>query len=458
MKAIVVNVLLSSVFCCFPISRPILANSSIVEDTQAAIPHNSAAKTLTENEQLTVNLIFKNLFHRVFYVENQEQIQFFLNSDLQKIFDGNLNYNLDNINNQSFSLDKFPYTYQYSQSDLVLGFQNTFWPSHNNQKYWGLTTVEHWGENSQKQLNLPKLNYTNEAPTLSKGDSILTVSGGGNKNLVVDSNDPSGEFEEFRGGVAFHRGVSNYATMGVGFVYEDLLIGFSQITLEDRDFPLRTTISFLTGTEGLEIHSHVRFQPAKNFIFNYYNNPEKHQFDFDWGLIPGLNLTLKGDSQQKALSTGIKIAIEHEYLSFAAKAELDNTQQWRWQINSQLGPIQFIYATNTLKSNSEFNWQMIESESFEVQCSLFFKYETLQNRNQIDYLSIWGGRLHSQQKIDKTQYYWSIDLGLGSGSQGVGIIAGTSVALNPNLFIKLIYSEISTIADDTQIKFQLSSR
>jgi hypothetical protein len=101
---------------------------------------------------------------------------------------------------------------------------------------------------------------------------------------------------------------------------------------------------------------------------------------------------------------------------------------------------------------------MIESESFGVQCSLFFKYETLQNRNQIDYLSIWGGRLHSQQKIDKTQYYWSIDLGLGSGSQGVGIIAGTSVALNPNLFIKLTYSEISTIADDTQIKFQLSSK
>ncbi|GAB4541691.1 MAG: hypothetical protein Tsb0014_33800 [Pleurocapsa sp.] len=458
MKTIVVNVLLTSIFCCFSINRPILANSSILEDTQVANPQTSAAKAFIEEEQPILSLIFKNLFNRVFYLENQEPIRFFFHTESKTIFDSNLNFNSNYTNNQSFSLDKLPYTYQKSQSDLVLGFQNTFWPSHNNQKYWGVTTVEHWGEKSQNQLNLPKLNYTNAPPTLSKGDSILTVSGGGNNNLASNSSDPSGDFEEFRGGVAFHRGVSNHVTMGVGFVYEDLLIGFSQITLENKDFPLRTTISFLTGTEGLEIHSHVMFRLANNFIFNYYNDPEKHWFDFNWGLIPGLNLTVKGDSLNKALSTGVKIAIEHEYLSFAAKAELDNNQQWQWQINSQLGPLQFIYATNTLKSNSELNWQMTKSESFGVQCSLFFKYQTLQDKEQINYLSIWGGRLHSQQKIDRTKHYWSLDLGLGSGSQGMGIIAETSVALNSNLFLKLTYSEISTIADDTQVKFQLTSK
>ena len=93
MKTIVVNVLLSSIFCCFSINRPILANSSILEDTQVTIPQTSAAKAFIEEEQPILNLIFKNLFNRVFYLENQEPIRFFFHTESKKIFDSNLNLN-----------------------------------------------------------------------------------------------------------------------------------------------------------------------------------------------------------------------------------------------------------------------------------------------------------------------------------------------------------------------------
>ena len=84
---------------------------------------------------------------------------------------------------QIFSPEKKPYIYETEQTNLALGFQNTFWPSTNNHKYWGITTVENWGKDNAPKLSPSKLNYTDSAPTLAAGSSKLTFSGGGNKDL-----------------------------------------------------------------------------------------------------------------------------------------------------------------------------------------------------------------------------------------------------------------------------------
>lgn len=351
-----------------------------------------------------------------------------------------------------------PFAHQNPSEDLIFGFQNTFWPSQ-NQKYWGLTTIEHFGKKHQEEkFNLSKLNYTTETPVLSPGSAVLTVSGGGNTNLVepvTSVTNTAKEFEDFRGGVAYHQGLSKDVTVGVGFVYENLLQSFSQLSYQSDLLPLRTTISLLTGENGLEIRSHVRFKPSNDFVVNYYNEPDKQRFDLNWAMLSGFSLTANGNSQQELLSAGLKIAAKNEYFALNAKAELDNNNNWNWRLDSRLGNLQLIIAANRLKTQSEVNLNILESIPVGFECSLFFKYEVRQLQNSQNNLTIWGGSLHSQLKSNNS-YLWKLDFGYGYGSQGNGAIFTTFIKLKPNLSLKLTYEEVSALSDDTNVKLQLA--
>ncbi len=461
MKVTVANALLGSIFCCLFLSSSALGSSDCQEKKKSEIPERLSAKVLTY-DRISTFPFNVNLVDRIIPLEDKKAIDILINRNSWLIFDPSINPNLTLpnltlINNQNISLDSKPYTHQDNKGNVILGYQNTFWPSQNKEKYWGLTTVEHWGENNNQEITLPKQNYAEQAPTLPAGNSALTVSGGGNQNLVTDDESP-GEFEEFRGGVAFHQGVSQNVTMGVGFVYEDLLVGFSQFTFEDDRFPLKTTISLLTGEQGLAFHSHVVFKPADNFVVNYYQEETNQKFDLNWGMIPGLNFIAKGNSEKESVTTGLKISINSNIFSLSAKAELDNNNQWQWNFNSTLGIFQLIHGSSDSKINSEVNLNLLEFESFGFQCSLFVKHQTRQEKENEESFVTWGGRLHSDEKPDGNNHRWALELGYGSGVHGNGAIASVSTVFQPNLLFKLTLEEISAVSDETNLKLELSSK
>ncbi|MGF1540521.1 MAG: hypothetical protein ACFCU5_08730 [Pleurocapsa sp.] len=363
------------------------------------------------------------------------------------------------MKNYNISLANNAYTHKSEQGKVVLGYQNTFWPSQNGQKYWGLTTVEHWSKNKTRTVGLPTQNFVENAPILPTGDSALTVSGGGKQNLVTNEQSP-GEFEEFRGGVAFHQGVAPSVTMGVGFVYEDLWEGFSQFIFGSDRFPVKTTVSLLTGQEGLEFHSHIAFKPSNNFVVNYYQDETQQQFDLNWGMIPGLNFIARGNSKQESMTTGFKVAINNELFSLFAKAELDNHDNWKWNLDSTLGIFQLIYTSNRLKRNSEVNLNLLKFESLGFQCTLFLKHQTSQAKagTTEESFVVWGGKLHSDEKLRGNNYRWAVELGYGSGVHGHGAIASVSTVFQSNLRFKLTLEEISAVSDETKLKLQLSSQ
>ncbi|WP_019507947.1 hypothetical protein [Pleurocapsa sp. PCC 7319] len=460
MKAIVANVLFGSIFGCLILNYPAHANPLVGEHSGLEIPTSPILSvTAFSNDKLNLVPQVLNFVDRIVTVNKSDNLNFAVAQDKQVIFRDSFSANGNFSDNPSISLEKGSYSHQDQQGKLMLGFQQTFWPSKNNQKYWGLTTIEQWGEHSnQKQkLNLRKLNYTNLAPTLPSGSSALTVSGGGNKNLAKKA-DSSREFEKFRGGVTFHSGVANNVTMGVGFVYEDLLVGFTQLTYDSDRIPVRTTVSLLAKESGLDVYSHVRFKPAENFVFNYYHDEEKQKFDFNWGMISGFTLTAKGNSQNESLSTGVKIAIHNDFFALTAQAAMDNQQNLHWKLDSRIGSLQFIHKTQEQKHNSELNINLLDSKPLGIKCSAYVKYETRQVKQNQEEFTVWGGRLNSQEKVGKNKHRWSLDLGYGYGAQGQGAIASSSVALEPNMILKLTYQEISRVSDDTKIKLQLSSK
>ena len=353
------------------------------------------------------------------------------------------------------ALNKPTYTYQDKKADLALGFQKSFWSREDGSKYWGVTTVEHWGDNDQKpKLNVAKLNYTNLAPTLAKGNSALTISGGGNSNLANET-DTSNEFEEFRGGVTYHHGVVDDLTMGVGFVYEDYLIGFTQLTYQSD--PLRTTVSILANDTGVDFRSHIRLQPVDSFVLNYYHDNEKDKFDANWKLASGLTLLARGNSKNDSLSTGVQLAVRNQFMSVSANAALDNNNNLQWNLDSRIGNFRIVHGNNQYKSTSELNLDLLESNAMGFRCTTFVQYESKLEKADEEFI-VWGSKLQSGEKITPNQHRWTVDLGYGSGKHGNGLIASGSVALKSNLFFKLTYQDISADSDDTKIKLQLSSK
>ncbi|MFM2311040.1 MAG: hypothetical protein RLZZ04_316 [Cyanobacteriota bacterium] len=358
------------------------------------------------------------------------------------------------------------YVHKINQAELALGWQQTFWPSDNQHKYWGITTVEHWDKNwsrSDAQLVKPgQLNYIDASPALALGTSSFTFSGGGDYNLAK----PVGldavlenlqEFENFRGGITFHHGVAQQLTMGVGLVYEHTLVGFTQVSYNSDILPIKTTISLLAKESGVNIHSHIRLQPAPNFVANFYSDAQRQKFDANWGIYPGLTLIAKANSRTKSYSTGIRVAVHNDFLSLSATAALDNQQNLQWQLNSQIGPLKFSHSSNQYQSNSELSSQLFHDNDLDLQCSAFVRHQTvLGNKEQREFMVL-GARIHSQTQISQNQYQWDFDLGYGSSSHGNGLIANAQIALQPDLFLKLGYQEIAPMSDDTKIKLQLSS-
>lgn len=490
MKAIVAKVLFGGIFGCLGWTNSATASPKVINKSELETPMPSiiSAKLLS-NDKLLVAPQFLNFVDHIVTVNKSENFDLAVDYDESVLLPNGFGFNLNSKDNQGLSLGKLPYAHRNNQGNLILGFQNTFWKNENKRKYWGLTAIEHWGNDDKQKLNLPKLkrNYIDSAPILASGSSALTVSGGGNNNLAKKGISPR-EFAQFRGGVAYHRGLADHVTMGVGFAYEDLLLGFTQLTYQNDRFPLRTTVSLLTEESGLNLHSHVSFEPAKNFVLNYYHDQEKQKFDFNWGVTPGLNLIAQGNSKDQSLSTGIKVAANNDYLSFSAKATfdskpqdeslntgikvslnyellslsakatLDNNRNLQWKLNSQIGPFQFAYNHKQQKTTSELDLNLLDSDTLGIQCSAFFKYKSKGVKQNQEQFTVWGGKLHSNEKIGQNKHRWTLDLGYGSGSLGQGAIASGAVALKPNLSLKLSYQEISAVSDDTKIKLQLGSK
>ena len=435
MKAIVANALFGGILGCLN-----WANSAIAIPLTAQIPSPSNVPNLAVKPHLFGS------FDRSFTLERQGKLK-----------------PAGNLGGDRLPSNKIPYIHQTEQNDLILGFQNAFWSGSNPGKYWGITTVERWG-NSDRQLKLSKLNYTNSAPILATGSSSMTFSGGGKRNLapkakLARDRYNSSEFEEFRGGITYHHGIASQITMGVGFIYENKVAGFTQLVYDSDILPIKTTVSLLAKDSTVNLHSHVRFQPAENFALNYYHDAEKQKFDLNWQVAPDFTLVGKGNSKSESYSAGIKVAMRNDFLSLTATAQLDNDRNLQWQVNSQIGPLQLVYKTAQRKRSSELNAKLFDSSQLGLQGATFIEYqsELKKARNEFEEFVVWGGKLQSTRIVANNKHLWSLDLGHGLGVNGRGLIIDGAVALRPNLFLKLKYQTISAVSDDTKVKLQLSS-
>jgi hypothetical protein len=454
MKTILPKLLFGSIFCCLSFNYPAWAESIYSPKPQSTQSIFLSAKVLSNPNYLILPLGLNLNNHTLNYsvsIDNRGYINRIISIDNWSANNNSLISNLIISDFKPLSLEKAPLTHQKQQGNLILGFQNTFWPSENNGQYWGLTAVKTWGTEG-KINNLAQPN--NPLPSLPKGSSAVTVSGGGKKNLV-EKTEVLGEFADFRGGVAFQQGVSQDVTLGVGFVYENLLSGFSQLSYKPSNLPVKTSVSLMTGEDGVELHSHLNFKPSDNFVFNFYTDRQAQKFDLKWGIASGLTLTANGNSQDDSLSAGIKIAVKSDYFALSAIAKLNQNNEWQWNITSQFEDLKLAYASNATKSMSELSYDVLTLQDSGLVCSLFVNYENREVKNNEEYLATGGWRVASGEKFGTHQHRWQLNFGYGVGSQGTGVVASAATAISPDLFLKLSLQEVSVVSNELNFKLEL---
>ena len=209
MKAIVANLLFGSILGCLSCANLASASTppAVKPLAQKSIAPVLSAKLISPAKLPGVPQII-DVIDRILTAEQPDTYDLNFEKNvkitLQKELSADSNLNLEE--RQNLTLEKLPYTHRAKQADLVLGFQNTFWSSQKKHKYWGLTTIEHWGDSNPSQKSKlkkrSKLNYLDSAPVLPTGTATLTLSGGGKENLAnkkenIDKKDKSNCFDPF---------------------------------------------------------------------------------------------------------------------------------------------------------------------------------------------------------------------------------------------------------------------
>ena len=457
MKAIVVNLLAGSF--CLAMTSPAWANL-VSQKQEPDISLSLSAKTLSYDNPLLLPIMTNFEDQRFDYViplEEKEDLKQITRQDNRLFNQKFAPFHRDILGRELLYLRKKPYLYRHDQQDIILGLHKNFWSRGNNQKYYGLTTIERWGNSSTQNLSLKKLNYLDSAPLLPQGTSALTLSGGGRKNLI-QQRDLVGEFTDFRGGVTFHQGLAEDLTVGLGFVYEDLLFsGFSQFTYQPHNFPLQTTVSLINSKQGLSLDSHLQFKPAKSFVIDFYGNKDQQKFALNWKITSGLKLFATGNRQQENLRTGGEFSFKNNAWSLFAKTEVNNSNEIQWQVTSQIGRLRLNYENIAVKTNSQIDYVLGNFNNQDWQSSLFAKNQTSGTSNSLKNLAIWGWRFQSNTKIDSKNHPWQFDLGYGMGSQGKGAMISAATLVKPKLYLKLSYESVSLTSDEPRIQLKLTS-
>ncbi len=284
---------------------------------------------------------------------------------------------------------------------------------------------------------------------LTKGTSALIVSSGLNRENTQNS--LLGNFNDFRGGVAYRLGVSEDLTLGTGVIYDKSMLGLGELFYQPSGFPLEVAFSGLLGTdEGLEYNADIRFRPSNNFDLNFNSDRLSQRFRANYRAFRGVSFRASGNTRENALSTGFSFSRSSRNFFTFASADIDTNSNFRWNLNSRLGKLQLRNYGNEITTNSQLSYNFSKTTSYGN--SLNLNYET-SRENNLASLN-WKYRSKSRDRYGRSLF--DFDLGYGIGSQGSGIIASASTAAVPGMNLRLRYQGVSTTSDRSSFRIELS--
>ena len=299
---------------------------------------------------------------------------------------------------------------------------------------------------------------------LPKGASALIVTGGLGRETTTfsDGGDRSasrwlGDFGDFRGGVAYQRGLTESLTVGAGFVQDENPQILTEAFYAPNGVPLRMAVSALSDLETAEVSvsADAQYRPSRNFYMTFNSDRFSQRFSSEWRVRQGLTLLARGSTRDEALTGGARFFMNKGDFSLLGNATFDTKSRLRWGLNARKGPIGLQHFGNENTTQSELFYNLSDSYAYGDGHGLLANYETQQLSGISNQLGTLSYRYRSKQRSNDGRPIWDMQLGYGVGTSGSGVVASLSTAVLPGVEIRAQYRGVSAFSDDNSFQIEL---
>lgn len=299
--------------------------------------------------------------------------------------------------------------------------------------------------------------FTTVPGQIPVGASAWVISGGARRsfNRARDFN-PVGEFQDFSGGVAYRRGITEDLTLGFGAIYDDGLRGLAEFFYEPSN-RFRVSLSALTGAKGwpLTINSDIVFRPFPKVTAQFNSDIFSSRFSLNWQALRSLTLFSTWNSNQP-IAAGAQFSFSQKDFSLLGRVAVDLEQRIRWSVYQRYQRQELIGFGNESGLSADLSYYLSNNLEYNTGHALNINLQR-QTANRQDELLTMSWRYRSPARGIDGNYLWDARVGYGVGSQGSGPIASLQTAIIPSLLLRVSYEGISTLSNEAAFRIELVS-
>jgi hypothetical protein len=229
--------------------------------------------------------------------------------------------------------------------------------------------------------------------------------------------------------------------------------GLLELFYRPKNIPLQVIVASLSGNQW-DLLTNIRYEPFSNLSAELVYDQFSSRGNVSWAVSPHLYLFGNIDSL-KGASGGIQTYFSGKNTFTFARASLDSTNHWQWNLSQRFHKLELNLQGNNTGISSQFTYNLSPLNSSGGH-SIALSYDEL-NQRQSDRLLTLGWVYRSPARTVDGTPLWDAKLGYGKGSQGNGLISSLSTTVLPGLLLRGQYQGISLTTDQPSFSINLVS-
>jgi len=299
-------------------------------------------------------------------------------------------------------------------------------------------------------------NFSIQAGQLPAGASALAISGGFNR----EADGFLGSFEDFRGGIAYRRGINETLTLGAGLVQDSTPQVLAEAFYVNDSFPMRAAVSALVDLPSgeIDVNADVRLRPSPSTQVSFRSDRFSQRVDASWAVSPNFTVTANADTRDEAVEVGTRFSFSGRDYYVLGNASIDTRNRLRWNLNSRAGAFGLNHYGDDITTQTQLLYNLSGNSAYDDGHSLLLDYETRNVDGSTNQLGAVSWRYRSEEQSVFGRPLWDVQVGYAVGSLGEGPIAQVSSAILPGVDLRLRYQAVSAVSGQDSFRIEVSPR
>jgi hypothetical protein len=304
------------------------------------------------------------------------------------------------------------------------------------------------------EIRLPQ--FTTTPGQLPQGASAWVASGGANR---VTSG-TFGDFNEYRGGALYRRGLSESLTVGLGVAHDRGVLGVGEVFWQPNNLPLEVALFTAAGT-NTDFVGRLSYRPSSDFYVNANSDNTSTRTNARWRLNPNFSALGEYDTLRGA-RVGVEYIANSINSSTFATATIDDQARTAVSVNQRLDRWQASLLRNESNLVGQVAYQLTDAPSSQYGHRLIAGYQLSQqseasNQPINDSLTSLTWQYRSPDLTSYGTSAWQLEAGYNWGSSGSGISAGVNLDLIPGWRLQGNYRGIRENSNQSDFSVSLAT-